>query len=69
MWWNEKREERFWERTTEFGREIMLLWTVFAVLDRVVAGTLTFAWAMVNLGIGIAGWTLAVYLELRRIHE
>lgn len=67
MWWSEKRKDVFWERLTEFGREMMLLWTVFAVLDRVIAERLTFAWALMNVGIGMAGWTLAVYLELRRI--
>jgi hypothetical protein len=69
MWWNEKQWDRFWERFTELGREVSLLWTLFAVLDRVVAESLTFRWAITNVGIGVAGWALSVYLELKRMRE
>lgn len=69
MWWTEKRRDHFWERFTEFVREITLLWTVFTVLDRVIAETLTVAWAAINVGIGFLGWSAAVYVELRRLRE
>lgn len=69
MWWTEKQWDRFWERLTEFIREIALLWTVFAILDRVVADRLTVAWAMANLGIGASGWLAGVTIELRRLRK
>lgn len=48
---------------------MMLLWMVFAVLDRVIADHLTVMWAVVNVTIGVTGWAGAVYLELRSIRE
>jgi hypothetical protein len=69
MWWNERRKDHASERLTEFIREITLLWTVFTVLDRVIADKLTLAWAIGNVGIGFIGWSLAVFIELRRIRE
>jgi hypothetical protein len=69
MWWTEKRQSHAVERLTEFIREMALLWTVFTVLDRVVTEQLTLQWAVVNGGVGLAGWLIAVYIEVKRIRE
>jgi hypothetical protein len=69
MWWTEKRRAHTEERLSEFVREMALLWTVFTVLDRVIADTLTLAWGAVNVGIGFLAWFGGVYMELRRIRE
>ncbi|HWS71003.1 MAG TPA: hypothetical protein VN605_02765 [Thermoanaerobaculia bacterium] len=42
---------------------------VFAILDRVIADKLTLGWAAINFGIGMAGWAVAVYIELVRLPE
>jgi hypothetical protein len=69
MKWTEKRKDHFWERATEFAREITLLWTVFAILDRVVTEQLTIRWTVLNAGVGLAGWLMAVSIEVKRIPE
>ena len=69
MWWRRKRIDHFLERFTELIREMALLWMVFAILDRVIADKLTLGWAAINFGIGMAGWAVAVYIELVRLPE
>jgi hypothetical protein len=69
MQWKRKRMDHFFDRFTELIREMALLWMVFAVLDRVIAEKLTLGWALANAGIGVAGWAIAVYIELVRLPE
>jgi len=62
------REERrhVRERLAEAFREVGVLWLTFALLDRLVSGTLTFPWVFVNGTWAIATWSLGLYIELRR---
>jgi len=54
------------ERFSEACREVALLWLTFSLLDRLVAGTITFPWILGNGGVAIAAWVLGLYIELRR---
>jgi len=62
------REERLHvqERLAEAFREVGVLWLTFALLDRLVSGTLTFPWVFVHGTLAIAAWSLGLYIELRR---
>ena len=54
------------DRVAEACREVALLWFVFALLDRLVVGTLTFPWAFTNGGFAIATWFAGLYIEIAR---
>lgn len=44
-------------------REIAVLWLVFAIVDRLVASSLTIAWVCVNVAIAVAFWICGIYIE------
>jgi hypothetical protein len=50
-------------------REFALLWLVFAVLDVLVAGKLTWSWALGNLGFTSLVWYLGAYIEMHMAKE
>jgi hypothetical protein len=64
MWWTKKRMDHAARRFTELIREMTLLWMVFAILDRLVVERLSISWVAFNLAAGVAGWAIAVYIEL-----
>jgi len=52
------------ERFAEAARELGVLWFTFALLDRLVVGTLTFPWVVSNGGAAFAVWLLGLYIEV-----
>jgi hypothetical protein len=52
------------ERFAEAARELGILWLVFSLLDRLVAGTFTFPWAFMNGGAAIVTWAFGLYIEV-----
>lgn len=53
------------ERFAEALRECGILWLVFSILDRLVAGSLTAAWVLSNVSVSIAMWLFGIYIERR----
>jgi hypothetical protein len=60
------QKAHFIERFAEAMREVGILWLTFALLDRLVSGTLTFPWAIGNALGAIAAWAGGLYIELWR---
>ena len=58
--------ELFKEHVAEAARECGILWLVFALLDKVVAGTVTLPWTLCNLSGAVAAWTIGMYIEVKR---
>jgi len=50
-------------RCSEALREIGVLWLVFAMLDKLVAGRLTGTWIATHCTLALASWTLGLYIE------
>jgi hypothetical protein len=53
------------ERLHEALRECGILWLVFSLLDRTVAGQLTVPWTFWNFSVAIALWSLGIYIEMK----
>jgi hypothetical protein len=53
------------ERFAEAARELGILWLIFAPLDRLVAGTFTFTWGLINGISAIAVWLFGLYIEIQ----
>jgi hypothetical protein len=62
---NKEQSGRLMERVAEAARELGILWLVFSLLDRLVAGTFTLPWAMVNGLVALAAWSFGLYIESR----
>ena len=58
--------ELFKEHVAEAARECGILWLVFALLDKVVDGTVTLPWTLWNLCGSIATWCFGMYIEIKR---
>ena len=58
--------ELFKQHGAEAARECGILWLVFALLDKVVAGTITLPWTIWNLSGSVAMWAFGMYIEMRR---
>jgi hypothetical protein len=58
-------EHLFAERTSEALREMAVLWIVFALLDKLIADALTAPWLVTHVAVGLAAWSLALYLEMK----
>lgn len=52
-------------RFAEALREIAVLWLTFAILDELIAGKLTVAWAAGNFTVSVVWWCLGTYIEIR----
>jgi len=61
--WTPRQNTLLNERLAEAFRECGILWVVFALLDRTVAGTLTAPWALWNFSASVAIWSLGIYIE------
>ena len=57
------------ERIAEAAREVGLLWFVFALLDKIVDGNLTFPWFAGNVCLSVVFWVFGMYIELRTKDE
>jgi hypothetical protein len=62
----ERQLARIEERVAEAARELGVLWLTFSLLDRLVAGTFTFLWALSNFSMALVFWTVGLYIEVRR---
>jgi hypothetical protein len=58
--------ELFKEHLAEAAREFGILWLVFALLDKVVAGAITVPWMVWNFLLSIAMWSAGMYIEVKR---
>ena len=58
--------ELFKEHGAEAIRECGVLWLVFALLDKVVAGRITLPWMVWNFSGSVAVWAFGVYIEMKR---
>ncbi len=56
----------FKEHAAEAFRECAILWLVFSLLDRTIAGQLTVTWTWWNFSGSIAVWTIGMYIEVKR---
>lgn len=67
MWWYRFRwfsvGSRFRARLGDALREVAVLWLVFAVLDKFVAGHLEASWVFGNITGCIACWLSGIYIE------
>jgi len=66
MKWTPAQQAIWSERFAEALRECGILWLVFSLLDRVVAGHLTVPWTCWNLTGSIAVWVFGMYIEARK---
>jgi hypothetical protein len=58
--------ELFKQHGAEAAREFGILWLVFALLDKVVAGAITLPWMIWNFLLSVAMWTAGMYIEMKR---
>jgi hypothetical protein len=58
--------ELFKQHGAEAARQFGILWLVFALLDKVVAGAITVPWMIWNFLFSIAMWTAGMYIETTR---
>ena len=66
MRFTERRRQLLLEHGAEAVRECGVLWLVFAMLDKVVAGSLTMPWMLWNFSGSVAVWAFGMYIETKR---
>jgi len=64
MKWTKEEWLHVTDRLAEALREVGLLWITFALLDRLVSGTLTFPWVIENAAVAIAMWIFGLHIEI-----
>jgi len=69
MKWTERQKRLAWERFAEALRECGILWLIFAMLDRLLSGTLTWSWGLTNSAAALALWLYGTYIEIKWIRE
>jgi hypothetical protein len=63
--WTAEKTDLIYHHGGEALRECGILWFVFALLDRIVQGSVTIGWVLANGGGSAAVWMLGVMIALR----